>query len=262
MAPTAPKFSHSLQMLKLTLSHLFKSQVPVASLTHFVVKLSFAAPDSFLSAAALSHDAVASDAHLVMKLLSAAPASFFSSALCLQVCLAMAPVTPRLKINSARATCFISSSRVRDEAIVPRGEALREFCPSLWDGLLLRRESAPFALGVFSRPPLGSSYRQELCRLCEASASISRLCRHIRVTGRAAYFPKVLTSTEDVHRTNVIIVEILQASHQTSMYGRFLRVEGSYGLEAEFAIGARQTLPLLKPNPCRNLGRCPEEIRQ
>lgn len=82
------------------------------------------------------------------------------------------------------------------------------------------------------------------------------------MTGRAAYFPKVLTSTEDVHRKNVIIVEILQASHQTSMYGRFLRVEGSYELEAEFAIGARQTLPLLKPNPCRNLGRCPEETRQ
>jgi len=34
-----------------------------------------AAPESFLSAAALLHDAVASDAHFVMKLLSAAPAS-------------------------------------------------------------------------------------------------------------------------------------------------------------------------------------------
>jgi hypothetical protein len=49
------------------------------------VKLFFAAPESFLSAAALSHDAVASDAHLVMKLFSAAPASFFSSARTLQV---------------------------------------------------------------------------------------------------------------------------------------------------------------------------------
>src|SRR5262245_56725481 len=95
-----------------------------------------------------------------------------------------------------------------------------------------------------------------------ADCAKRRLCRHIRVTGRAAYFPKVLTSTEDIHRKNVIIFENLQASHQASMYGRFLRVEGSYELEAEFAIGARQTLPLLKPNPCRNLGRCPEETRQ
>ena len=50
------------------------------------MKLFFAAPESFLAVAALSHDAVASDAHLVMKLLSAAPASFFSSARSLQVC--------------------------------------------------------------------------------------------------------------------------------------------------------------------------------
>jgi hypothetical protein len=50
----------------------------VASFTHFVAKLFFAAPESFLSAA-LSDDAVASDAHLVMKLLGAAPASFYSS---------------------------------------------------------------------------------------------------------------------------------------------------------------------------------------
>ena len=58
-------------MIKWATKQLFKSQVPVASLTHFVVKLSLAAPESFLSAAALLHDAVASDAHFVMKLLSA-----------------------------------------------------------------------------------------------------------------------------------------------------------------------------------------------
>ena len=51
----------------------------MASFTHFVAKLFFAAPESFFSAAALSHDAVATDAHVVMKLLSAAPASFYSS---------------------------------------------------------------------------------------------------------------------------------------------------------------------------------------
>ena len=44
----------------------------MASFTHIVVKLSFAGPDSFLSAAALAHDDVASEAHFAMKLLSAA----------------------------------------------------------------------------------------------------------------------------------------------------------------------------------------------
>jgi hypothetical protein len=77
--PTTPLFSHFWRTLKPTLASLFKSQVPVASFTHFVVKLSFAAPESFLSAAALLHDAAASDAHFVMKRLSAAPASFFLS---------------------------------------------------------------------------------------------------------------------------------------------------------------------------------------
>jgi len=61
--------AHSSQQPK----SLFKSQVLVASFTHFVVKLSFAAPDSFLSAAALAHDDVISEAHFAMKLLSAAP---------------------------------------------------------------------------------------------------------------------------------------------------------------------------------------------
>ena len=69
----------------------------MASFTHFVPKLFFAAPESFFSAAALSHSPVASDAHLGMKLLSAAPASFFSSARSLQVCLAMAPVMARVE---------------------------------------------------------------------------------------------------------------------------------------------------------------------
>src|SRR5882724_6101257 len=111
LGPPTPQFTHSLHSSQQAPNSLFKSQVPVASLTHFVVKLSFAAPESFLSAAALSHDAVASDAHFVMKLLSAAPASFFSSALCLQVCLPTAPVMARLEIKRARARRFMFASK-------------------------------------------------------------------------------------------------------------------------------------------------------
>src|SRR5581483_7425340 len=56
------------------------AQLPTASLTHFFVKLSFAAPASFFSAADLSHVAFASVSHFFMKLVIAAPASFFSPA--------------------------------------------------------------------------------------------------------------------------------------------------------------------------------------
>jgi len=52
--------------------------MPVASVTHFLVKLVFAAPASFLSAACESQLACASFVHLVMKLVFAAPASFFA----------------------------------------------------------------------------------------------------------------------------------------------------------------------------------------
>src|SRR5207248_1105058 len=58
---------------------------PVASLTHFFVKLVLAAPCSFLSAAAVSQEACASFWHLPMKLVRAAPASFFSAAVSLQL---------------------------------------------------------------------------------------------------------------------------------------------------------------------------------
>ena len=54
--------------------------MPVASFTHFLVKLSLAAPESFLSAACVSHIDAASDSHFFMKLLNAAPASFLSLA--------------------------------------------------------------------------------------------------------------------------------------------------------------------------------------
>jgi len=53
---------------------------PAESFTHFFVKLVFAAPASFLSAACASQDFAASLWHFFMKLFSAAPASFFSPA--------------------------------------------------------------------------------------------------------------------------------------------------------------------------------------
>ena len=58
--------------------------MPVASDTHFLVKLVFAAPASFLSAACASQLACASFLHLVMKLVIAAPASFLLAASSLQ----------------------------------------------------------------------------------------------------------------------------------------------------------------------------------
>src|SRR5215831_10473626 len=57
----------------------------MASPTHLVAKLVFAAPASFLSAAMDSQDAWASRSHLVMKLVSAAPESLFAVASPLQV---------------------------------------------------------------------------------------------------------------------------------------------------------------------------------
>ncbi|MGO4672898.1 hypothetical protein AB4Z40_08360 [Bosea sp. 2YAB26] len=60
---------------------------PTASLTHFLVKLDFAAPDSFRSAAVTSHALAASLSHFFMKLVSAASASFLSAAEALQVSL-------------------------------------------------------------------------------------------------------------------------------------------------------------------------------
>src|SRR5262249_6411272 len=141
-------------------------------------------PDSFLWAAALSHDAVASDAHFVMKLLSAAPASFFSSALCLQVCLAMAPVTLRLKIKSARASCFISSSRVRDEAISPRREALRAFCPSLWMACYCGASPHLLTLVGFLGHHLALLIAKNYADCAKRRLRSAGLCRQIRVTGR------------------------------------------------------------------------------
>jgi hypothetical protein len=61
-------------------SRLVNLQLPTASVTHFLVKLVFAAPLSFFAAAEVSQDFCASDWHFFMKLFSAAPASFFSVA--------------------------------------------------------------------------------------------------------------------------------------------------------------------------------------
>ena len=72
---------------------------------HLLVKLVLAAPDSFLSAAALSHEEAASDLHLFMKLVRAAPASFFSAALSWQLGPAAAP--PATKQESKRATAGV-----------------------------------------------------------------------------------------------------------------------------------------------------------
>src|SRR5262249_24920533 len=51
-------------------------QLPTASVTHFLGKLSFAAPARFLSAAHFSPADLASVSHFFMKLVIAAPASF------------------------------------------------------------------------------------------------------------------------------------------------------------------------------------------
>jgi len=59
-------------------------QLPTASVTHFFVKLVFAAPANFFSAAALSQDAAASVWHFFIKLVIAAPASFLLPASTLQ----------------------------------------------------------------------------------------------------------------------------------------------------------------------------------
>jgi len=59
--------------------------VPTASETHFFVKLAFAAPASFFSAAAVVQPFVASVSHFFKKLFCAAPANFFSAACALQL---------------------------------------------------------------------------------------------------------------------------------------------------------------------------------
>src|SRR5436190_1431178 len=74
---------------------------------HFLVKLSLAAPDSFLSAACVPHAVVASDSHFFMKLVSAAPASFLSVAWALHDSSATALVSATAENITARARLLI-----------------------------------------------------------------------------------------------------------------------------------------------------------
>ena len=67
-------------------------QLPTASVTHFSVKLVFAAPASFFSAACLSQPAVASVSHFFMKLVFAAPA---------ELLLGRLRVATRLRVSAA-----------------------------------------------------------------------------------------------------------------------------------------------------------------
>src|SRR5262249_45531755 len=81
-----------------------RGQLPTASPTHFLVKLVFAAPASFLSDAEASQDAWASFWHFVMKLFSAAPASFFAPAWSLHVA---AMAEPKASDDSKRARAIL-----------------------------------------------------------------------------------------------------------------------------------------------------------
>jgi len=59
--------------------------LPIFSRTHLVVKLVFAAPESFFSDAVTLQALLASLSHFCMKLERAAPASFFSAAVSRQL---------------------------------------------------------------------------------------------------------------------------------------------------------------------------------
>jgi hypothetical protein len=89
-------------------SHAQFFQMPTASVTHFLVKLSFAAPANFFSAAVLSQAAFASVSHFFMKLVIAAPASFLLPASTLHDA---AYALPQLIKNAVTKTsAFMSSS--------------------------------------------------------------------------------------------------------------------------------------------------------
>jgi hypothetical protein len=81
-------------------------QLPMASVTHFFVKLSFAAPASFLSAAVLSQADFALVSHFFMKLVIAAPASFLPVASTLHDAAYALPQV--IKNAVTRASAFIA----------------------------------------------------------------------------------------------------------------------------------------------------------
>jgi hypothetical protein len=81
--------------------------VPTESFTHFFVKLVFAAPASFLSAADESQVACASFWHFFMKLVKAAPASFLSVAWLWQVEVCAAAAVAVRQSKAVMASLFI-----------------------------------------------------------------------------------------------------------------------------------------------------------
>src|SRR3954470_18077080 len=95
------------------------------SLTHFFVKLVFAAPANFFSFAEASQAVVASRSHFLVKLVSAAPASFFSAACALHeaVCAEAAdvmhastrPITT-VRIEQLPSPCEAGSVRVAEQS--------------------------------------------------------------------------------------------------------------------------------------------------
>src|SRR5207253_7069136 len=82
--------------------------------THFLVKLVFAAPASFFSAAWASQAAVASASHFFMKLVLAAPESFFALAVAAHpppAAGALAAIAP-LAAMSGAVLCDIANAEV------------------------------------------------------------------------------------------------------------------------------------------------------
>lgn len=90
----------------------FSDQPPTASAVHFLTKLVFAAPASFLVAAWASQELAASFAHLLLKLVKAAPASFLSAACALQVAsAAIAPVARQVEKIASPSSLIIEILR-------------------------------------------------------------------------------------------------------------------------------------------------------
>src|SRR5665213_2630909 len=101
-----------------------KRQAPVASVTHFLVKLVCAAPCRFFSLACESQDFLASVSHFFMKLFIAAPASFLSAAVALQLS-AYAAVVAKVRMM-AMANFFMMAFPDWQHA-APRAATMRAY---------------------------------------------------------------------------------------------------------------------------------------
>src|SRR5262249_34878485 len=86
---------------------------PTASVTHFLVKLVFAAPESFLPEACLSQALFASFSHLVMKLFCAAPESFLSADCILQLACCALTAVPIRRNAATKNMTLMSTSKAR-----------------------------------------------------------------------------------------------------------------------------------------------------